>query len=292
MVGGQGAFTIMGMAAIVACCFCGQLATAQATAPKALAKKNRPVLNLNTPGVRPSDDVGSIEYTNPVPEPGLQFSAWRAGEPNLCLPNPCKNGGKCFDNRIETLCECTRGYTGPYCEDPPDLCRPNPCKNGGTCFSSTKDFFCMCSAVFAGRYCEMMEPYSVANQVAVQAVPSKPLVVKSAVQKPAGTVVLQPTSTIQNPVQPLQLVPGTKIQPAVLQPPVQSIAGPLVVNPTTGPDGDISAILKSLQEQINALHKRKKGKIDELQKDVKVIEDELMRARYQMIKVPFRSNRK
>merc|ERR1711962_413355 len=147
--------------------------------------------------------------------------------------------------------------------DPPDLCRPNPCKNGGTCFSSTKAFFCVCSAVFNGRYCEMMEPYSVANQVAVQAVPSKPLVVKPAAQKPAGTVVLQPTSPIQNPVQPLQVVSGTKIQPAVLQSPVQSIAGPLVVNPTTGPDGDISAILKSLQEQINALHKRKKGKIDE-----------------------------
>jgi len=289
MVGGQGAFPIMGMA-IVACCFWGQLATAQATAPKALAKKNRPVLNLNTPGVRPSDDVESYEYTNPDQSDRLDFRnpALRAGDPNLCLLNPCKNGGKCFDNRIETLCECTKGYTGPYCEDPPDLCRPNPCKNGGTCFSSTKAFFCVCSAVFTGRYCEMMDPYSVANQVAVQAVPSKPLVVKPAVQKPAGTVVLQPTSPIQNPVQPLQVVPGTKIGPAVLQP---TVTGPLVVNPTTGPEGDILTILKGLQEQINALHQRKKGKIDELQKDVKVLEDK-MRRRIGRVKVPFRRNRK
>ena len=35
---------------------------------------------------------------------------------NLCLPNPCKNGGKCNRKGYSYSCSCAKGYTGKKCE--------------------------------------------------------------------------------------------------------------------------------------------------------------------------------
>ena len=35
---------------------------------------------------------------------------------NPCLPNPCKNGGKCNRKGSSYTCSCAKGYTGKRCE--------------------------------------------------------------------------------------------------------------------------------------------------------------------------------
>ena len=37
-------------------------------------------------------------------------------ERNQCVPNPCKNGGNCYDDEDNYKCTCVRGYTGYNCE--------------------------------------------------------------------------------------------------------------------------------------------------------------------------------
>jgi len=35
---------------------------------------------------------------------------------NPCLPNPCRNGGKCNRKGSSYSCSCAKGYTGKRCE--------------------------------------------------------------------------------------------------------------------------------------------------------------------------------
>ena len=35
---------------------------------------------------------------------------------NDCSPNPCQNGGRCFDRVNDFRCQCRRGYSGKRCE--------------------------------------------------------------------------------------------------------------------------------------------------------------------------------
>ena len=35
---------------------------------------------------------------------------------NPCLPNPCKNGGKCNRKGSSYSCSCAKGYAGKRCE--------------------------------------------------------------------------------------------------------------------------------------------------------------------------------
>ena len=37
-------------------------------------------------------------------------------EVNECQPNPCKNGGDCYETGDSFQCTCNRGYKGEYCE--------------------------------------------------------------------------------------------------------------------------------------------------------------------------------
>lgn len=33
----------------------------------------------------------------------------------VCVPNPCRNGGKCLEDKSSAPCECAQGFTGKYC---------------------------------------------------------------------------------------------------------------------------------------------------------------------------------
>ena len=111
---------------------------------------------------------------------------------NLCLPNPCQNGGVCSVNGSNILCHCPQGYSGQKCEQKTTKCSPNPCihgicsldkdnspqcyctpgytgkfcgrnqnecasqpcRNGATCFDEINDYKCVCKSGTIGRHCE------------------------------------------------------------------------------------------------------------------------------------------
>ena len=52
---------------------------------------------------------------------------------NECDPNPCRNGGTCFDLVNQFQCSCPAGTSGQLCEINVDDCLENPCQHGGTC---------------------------------------------------------------------------------------------------------------------------------------------------------------
>lgn len=78
-----------------------------------------------------------------------------------CLPNPCKNSGKCIADRFSSLgfrCECTTLFTGDTCEVL-NHCFSNPCKNGGICHNLRLSFWCTCPKGFTGSQCEKHSDY-------------------------------------------------------------------------------------------------------------------------------------
>ncbi|CAB4014138.1 neurogenic locus notch homolog 1-like, partial [Paramuricea clavata] len=85
--------------------------------------------------------------------PGL-FRVSRSPERNQCIPNPCKNGGNCYDDEDNYKCTCVRGYTGYNCEEI-SKCLPNPCKNGATCLETAESYQCECAEHYNGVHCEV-----------------------------------------------------------------------------------------------------------------------------------------
>ena len=54
---------------------------------------------------------------------------------DVCLKNPCQNGGSCKESPdgYSFFCLCRAGYRGYHCELVTDACKPNPCLHGGLC---------------------------------------------------------------------------------------------------------------------------------------------------------------
>ncbi|KAI3387546.1 hypothetical protein SNEBB_006261 [Seison nebaliae] len=75
-----------------------------------------------------------------------------------CLKNPCRNGGKCVEDRRESSgysCVCPAGFGGNVCTQlSVQLCSPNPCLSGGTCYTYSGSFFCRCTPNRSGTTCE------------------------------------------------------------------------------------------------------------------------------------------
>jgi hypothetical protein len=71
-----------------------------------------------------------------------------------CDPDPCLNGGICFDGDDTSYCDCPEGYEGATCERPHDECLERPCLNGGICVASGNERTCSCPPGFAGEDCE------------------------------------------------------------------------------------------------------------------------------------------
>ncbi|XP_070538323.1 fibropellin-1-like [Ptychodera flava] len=74
---------------------------------------------------------------------------------NICEPNPCQNGGSCFNAFFNYVCLCANGFTGSVCEEEEesvDFCSQNPCQNGGRCNSVLE--VCYCPTGYIGAHCE------------------------------------------------------------------------------------------------------------------------------------------
>lgn len=77
---------------------------------------------------------------------------------NVCLPNPCFNGGLCVTvGAFGYRCICPSGFHPPRCTGAKyNACQPNPCRNGGTCSLVTNsDYRCSCPPGKSGRNCQM-----------------------------------------------------------------------------------------------------------------------------------------
>ncbi|CAB4010285.1 fibropellin-1-like isoform X1 [Paramuricea clavata] len=78
-----------------------------------------------------------------------------------CEARPCRNGGKCSENRDGTFtCTCTAIHKGILCEQRVTPCDSGPCKNGGNCTDDgVKCFKCECLSGFKGSDCsEIVQP--------------------------------------------------------------------------------------------------------------------------------------
>lgn len=71
----------------------------------------------------------------------------------ICRVNPCQNGGICKPGS-QTVCFCSPGYYGPYCEYDVHECASNPCENGGTCVDGSNSYMCQCGSGYGGHDCE------------------------------------------------------------------------------------------------------------------------------------------
>ncbi|CAB3984315.1 fibropellin-1-like isoform X2, partial [Paramuricea clavata] len=72
--------------------------------------------------------------------------------------NPCKNGATCREARDTYKCFCRDGFGGYNCEARirRNICLPNPCQNGGFCTitgTSTGNYTCSCAAGWKGGNC-------------------------------------------------------------------------------------------------------------------------------------------
>ncbi|XP_052061962.1 neurogenic locus notch homolog protein 1-like [Mytilus californianus] len=76
---------------------------------------------------------------------------------DLCLNNPCGNGGTCHQYDGAYYCDCVSPFVGEHCdmEDMTDLCDNHPCENGGSCFQYDSSYYCHCISPFVGEHCDM-----------------------------------------------------------------------------------------------------------------------------------------
>ena len=54
------------------------------------------------------------------------------------------SGYGALSQSLSVNCNCKSGYTGQFCEEIIDLCLSNPCKNGGRCLSYAGGYTCVC----------------------------------------------------------------------------------------------------------------------------------------------------
>ncbi|XP_068693084.1 von Willebrand factor D and EGF domain-containing protein-like isoform X2 [Montipora foliosa] len=73
---------------------------------------------------------------------------------NDCANHTCANGASCVDGINSYSCNCTTGFTGPYCKTDMDDCANHTCANGASCVDGVNTYFCNCTAGFTGPYCE------------------------------------------------------------------------------------------------------------------------------------------
>jgi hypothetical protein len=52
--------------------------------------------------------------------------------------------GGSLGESLSVSCNCRNGYTGQFCEEIIDLCLSDPCKNGGRCLSYAGGYTCVC----------------------------------------------------------------------------------------------------------------------------------------------------
>ena len=74
---------------------------------------------------------------------------------DVCVSQPCTNGGTCVQVNERFTCLCPECYTGAVCEDL--ICSVNPCQNGGRCIAEiingTEVQNCLCHLPYDGEFC-------------------------------------------------------------------------------------------------------------------------------------------
>ena len=76
---------------------------------------------------------------------------------NPCVPNPCEEGGQCFQEGDSFRCLCPPLRGGETCQiQKTNACLPNPCLNGGSCQNNAREdgFFCLCRPGYQGELCQ------------------------------------------------------------------------------------------------------------------------------------------
>ena len=72
----------------------------------------------------------------------------------VCQTFPCRNDGVCEDlGNSNFQCHCKKGFTGAFCEEEVDVCLSQPCMNGGRCVSSNGDYNCICQDNLVDKSC-------------------------------------------------------------------------------------------------------------------------------------------
>jgi len=74
------------------------------------------------------------EKTCTIERPALRSGA--------CSNSPCRIHTHLQSASVSCLCK--NGYTGQFCEEIIDLCLSDPCKNGGRCLSYAGGYTCVC----------------------------------------------------------------------------------------------------------------------------------------------------
>ncbi|XP_012937853.1 slit homolog 2 protein [Aplysia californica] len=79
---------------------------------------------------------------------------------DACFGNPCNNGGKCeVMEHGRFRCECLKGFEGDRCETNIDDCESNMCQNNATCVDEIESYSCKCQEGYTGKWCENSIPY-------------------------------------------------------------------------------------------------------------------------------------
>uniref|UniRef100_A0A1B0CSV8 Putative fibrillin n=1 Tax=Lutzomyia longipalpis TaxID=7200 RepID=A0A1B0CSV8_LUTLO len=102
-------------------------------------------------------DFSEKDTDNPNGHRGSQNLLFKAQNPevrnNTCTPNPCSNGGICFDGVGDFTCECLPGWAGKTCSERITQCMPGQCLNGGTCVITLSNSQCLCASGWGGAFC-------------------------------------------------------------------------------------------------------------------------------------------
>eukprot|EP00795_Rhopilema_esculentum_P006767 gene6767-12333_t len=78
-------------------------------------------------------------------------------ECNICLTQPCKNGGTCLaaSSRFGYKCDCQPGFTGSDCQARVARCFPGACGPNGVCSDTeNSEFRCKCPIGSYGERCQ------------------------------------------------------------------------------------------------------------------------------------------
>ncbi|KAI3385916.1 hypothetical protein SNEBB_005785 [Seison nebaliae] len=88
---------------------------------------------------------------------------------DFCKKKPCKSGGTCIQSAPTEpgFCKCPTGIYGLLCDNNP--CLPNPCKNLGKCIiSGFNSYKCKCGSIYKGKNCQITECFPSTAMVMVE----------------------------------------------------------------------------------------------------------------------------